>query len=411
MEMMIRRNNPKWNKRVIQYLHQIYFRLSRLNSNIPIFFILSILISILILSLIVLVIEVFYARETGTEVSITSVGEALWWAVVTLTTVGYGDYSPISPFSRLIAIIMMGAGIFFSATISGVIASIMVEKRLTEGKGLKEVKVKNHVVICGWNEQANSIIKYLPEVAERELTIVLINELDEETFNEIKFLHKNTDLRFVHGNFTNEAVLKRANIESAISAIILSDISGGVKIQNTDERTILGVLAIKSICPEVKVCAQANRPESVEHLQRANVDDVIVDGEFNSFLIGNSIVSPGVPAMVRELLDINVGQTIKRVDIPKNFVGKTFDELSQFFRKKNNSLLIGIITEDKEITLDELLGDGMSAIDEFIKRKFKEAEEDYFKEEKPELKVKLNPDPGYLITDCDLAYVITGQLT
>ena len=57
---------------------------------------------------------VFLAEHGHPGANITQFGDAVWWAVVTVATVGYGDYYPVTAVGRIIAIIMMimGVGIF-----------------------------------------------------------------------------------------------------------------------------------------------------------------------------------------------------------------------------------------------------------------------------------------------------------
>jgi voltage-gated potassium channel len=61
--------------------------------------------------------------ETGPDANITTAGDALWWAFGTLTTVGYGDHFPVTLEGRLIASVLMAAGLGLFGTISGLAAS------------------------------------------------------------------------------------------------------------------------------------------------------------------------------------------------------------------------------------------------------------------------------------------------
>jgi len=61
--------------------------------------------------------------ETGPDANITTGGDALWWAFGTITTVGYGDHFPVTLEGRLIASILMAAGLGLFGTISGLAAS------------------------------------------------------------------------------------------------------------------------------------------------------------------------------------------------------------------------------------------------------------------------------------------------
>ncbi len=58
--------------------------------------------------------------------NITTGGDALWWAVVTITTVGYGDTFPVSPLGRLTAVSVMFAGVGIIGALASILASLLV---------------------------------------------------------------------------------------------------------------------------------------------------------------------------------------------------------------------------------------------------------------------------------------------
>ena len=68
------------------------------------------------------------AERQNPDAAITSFGTALWWAVVTCTTVGYGDVSPITPAGRVIAVILMLVGIALLSVLTANVASLFVEQ-------------------------------------------------------------------------------------------------------------------------------------------------------------------------------------------------------------------------------------------------------------------------------------------
>jgi len=61
--------------------------------------------------------------ERATDSNINGPQDALWWAVATLTTVGYGDLYPVTPGGRLVGIILMIAGVGIFGTLAGFFAS------------------------------------------------------------------------------------------------------------------------------------------------------------------------------------------------------------------------------------------------------------------------------------------------
>ena len=62
------------------------------------------------------------------ESHITTLGQALWWSVTTITTVGYGDLAPASPTGRWVAVLLMVGGITLVGSITATLASWIVQR-------------------------------------------------------------------------------------------------------------------------------------------------------------------------------------------------------------------------------------------------------------------------------------------
>jgi len=333
--------------------------------------------------------------------------DAVWWSVVTWATVGYGDTYPVTTAGRLLGILLIFASVAVTAVLSGTIASIFVDRKMREGKGLQHAKLRDHLVVCGWNRSTEGMLDGLARMAGRgKARIVLVNEMDPEAFQDCAARHRGMDLRSVRGDFTSETVLRRASVHAARTAVLVSDESGANTLAKADERTILATLAIKSMNPDIVTSAELVNAENAGHLRRANVDDIIVDGEFNGFLLASGVAAPGVPELAREILSFGGGNVVQQAPVPAGWAGKTFAELSQHLLAAGRGVLLGVLAEEKKMSLEDILSDDSSAIDAFIKRKFAESEKDYFEQEKKALDIRVNPGPGYVLRDTDRIYLV-----
>jgi voltage-gated potassium channel len=236
--------------------------------------------------------------------------------------------------------------------------------------------------------------------------IILINELSVDDVDSLRLKYDKYNLRFLRGNYVHEDVLLRANIAKAQFAIIMADTAGSHPRDRIDERTTLASLTIKSIAPNIKIIAEILDSENKPHLRRANVDEIVIRGENVGALLASAINSPGLPKIFSSLLSLGDANKLLRVEVPRNFIGRTFKELSLFYREKQHAILIGLLMEKKIMKLEDLLSDDTSIIDKFIKDKIKESKRDIFYK-KEETQFVINPDDGYIINEGEFAVILS----
>lgn len=333
-----------------------------------------------------------------------NLGQGLWWALVTMTTVGYGDMVPGTTAGKVIAAVVMFSGIALVSIFTAAVSSLVITTRINEGKGLSQVRARNHIAILGWNSSGEEIIQSILEDAIREnRTIVLVNKLNPEDAEQIIHKFQDIQIKFVYGDFTDETILSRANIKHAYAAIILPDQSDPAK-PKSDESTILATLSVKSMEPKVRVIAHILEPENEAHLRRANADRIVVSNKYSGFLLASHVTAPGVPEALDLLLSAQQGIRLGRRKVPHSMNGKTFFELSNYFKNETDSIVIGFIKQEKGFDLDDILSGDYSAIDEFIRKKLEEAGKGLARKSK--MDVVLNPPADYVVSDKEIAVVI-----
>ncbi len=351
-------------------------------------------------SIMMAALEGFFHSESN------SPGDAFWWAIVTMTTTGYGDIAPKTLGGRLVGAALMLSGIVMISILTAKVSSLLVANRIRKERGLEAIKSKGHFIICGWNHNTEGIMAGL--MAEHDSstpTIVLINALPEEAINELLFKYQAHNIQYVRGDFAHETVLRRAAVSSARAVIITADSSAGPS-EHIDERTILASLTVKSLNPKVRLCAEILTPDNEAHLRRTGVDDVIVSGEHSAFLLASSAVHGGMPLVVRELLSHTKSNRLRKMTVPSSFIGRTFADLVEHLRSTYQCLPIGLVSQRPEVTVEDVMAGEYGWVDEFIREQFRQAGQDVLEQSQERVKVKLNPPDDYIIERNDQAIVI-----
>lgn len=86
-----------------------------------------------------------YFFEKDTSTTIKSYGDAFWWSIVTVTTVGYGDISPTTTAGRVIAAILMLSGIGFLSMLTSTVSTYFITK--TNEKKREELVSENRTIL------------------------------------------------------------------------------------------------------------------------------------------------------------------------------------------------------------------------------------------------------------------------
>ena len=89
--------------------------------------------------------------------NITTVGLAFWWAIVTTTTVGYGDTYPVTQAGRVIASVIMLVGIGLIGTVSATVAAWFVKHRPRDGKDNPEPPENLETAVADLTEQVRQL--------------------------------------------------------------------------------------------------------------------------------------------------------------------------------------------------------------------------------------------------------------
>src|SRR3954449_5550242 len=313
----------------VPVLRRIAFHAKRITGNASRGFFLRMLLGLaLCVLLAAVVVTLIEGRKDTVGHYLQDLGASFYWAVTTV--MGSGDSSYVNSWAGyIVSWLLVLFGVAIVATITGALVGFLIDFLLKEGQGMGASGYRDHIVVCGWNSTARELIAEL-DGDDYDRKIVLIHETDKNPAG--------SGVYFVNGDVTNGDDLRRAGIEEAMAAVVCpADASN-----EADMRSILTVMAIESIAPQVRTVVEVNNPAHVEHFRRAKADEIMVTSRIASRLLARSSLYPGLAELVTDIVSGGEGSELYRVALPDDFIGLSIDELSTQLRAEHRATLLAI---------------------------------------------------------------------
>lgn len=216
-----------------------------------------------------------FERSIGT---VDSVGDSLWWGIVTLATVGYGDISPKTTAGRVVAVGVMLVGIAMFSIVTAKLAERLLAHR--DRAAHSEVLEKGHTMILGWSPMVLTIVDELV-VANRSraaAAIVVLAKMDTEAMHLEVTSHvpdlerSNTTLVCRSGDPTDPVDISRCRPDLARSIIIVDPTKQDAPVV----RSLLALLHAKQPAHRIPIVAEIDDPATAQSLEMAFAGQVTV---------------------------------------------------------------------------------------------------------------------------------------
>ncbi|HIP65469.1 MAG TPA: hypothetical protein EYH08_02955 [Pyrodictium sp.] len=277
----------------------------------------------------ILVVVVAVWLASGISFSIVEgvdVFTGLYWALVTMATVGYGDITPQTPMGKLIASLTIVAGIVSFTALVSVGAGRIVESAERKRLGYIHYRGRRHIVVIGWTPAAEAAIKELRMRGFRG-DIVLVTEKPSAVVREARL----EDVTIIRGDITRIDTLLRADVPHASMVIVSTD---------DDAKTVLAVLAVKALNPHARIVAEALHPENVQLIHKAGADIVVATRHLGGRMLANSLIEPGA-AMLLEDISVFLGDRGVQIrELPAGpYAGKKYLDALLELRRKGITLV------------------------------------------------------------------------
>lgn len=228
----------------------------------------------------------------GFSPAIVTLPQALYFTVVTMSTVGYGDILPKSDNARLfvISLIVLGLSVFLTS-LTAVIGPLVQGRlsRIIEPRR-KRMKRVNHFIITGAGPLAQNTVR---ELLQRDRSVVVIVEDENTRFGEAEI---------VVGDATDLEVLRKAGAETADSVLALSD---------DDAENAFVILALRELHTDAKKIAAVSRRKNLERVRRVQPDMILAPNVFGGEVLAMALTEEKIDGeiLLSRFLDVKPQQS------------------------------------------------------------------------------------------------------
>ncbi len=283
-------------------------------------------------SIIVIVSSVLvYVMEANDSHSkINTLLDAFYWAIVTMSTVGYGDVVTVSEEGKVVAIIVIMSGIAVMAFTTSLVVSAFTEKieEIKEIKSIEDIaKIKGIYLICGYKEIGRQVALKLKSNGSK----IIVLDKDAKL---IKEAVKDGFLAFAYdsGSLSTYEDL-RINFATQVRSVLCLD--------DTDVENIYTTLTVRSMSKHVEIISILESKQNRKKLEMAGVSKIIFSQEFIGLIAKEYIGQPVAFDLIHALRSETNGIQISEIlvdDVMLRYHG----DLTEIECRKYKLLMLGI---------------------------------------------------------------------
>lgn len=262
--------------------------------------------------------------------------EALYMAVTTIATVGFGEVRPLSDAGRIFTIVLILLNLALFTYFITLLTRFFSDGEFA--KLYKQIKMENsikqlhqHVIICGFGRNGKESAQIL---FNNKIPFVVLEEKNElEPDLGFKVIH------FMKGDATKDEILLEAGIKNARALITTLPV---------DADNLFVVLTAKQLNPDLKVISRASEDSSVKKLKIAGADNVIMPDKIGGAHMATLVMLPDVVEMLSIMSTQNNEQfRVAEIESNKNISLGQLDMWS-----KTNCTILGIKTSGNQYTIN-----------------------------------------------------------
>ncbi|MEO5333384.1 MAG: NAD-binding protein [Magnetococcus sp. YQC-5] len=281
----------------------------------------------------------FFLAEHGINDKVNTFGSAIYWAIITITTVGYGDIAPVTDMGRAIASLGVLTGMSVTVLMTSLVVSVFTDRlfNLKEFHMEQQIaKLRNHFIVCGLNVLGQVACQSLHNEQKPFVAIDMDGTLVDRAIRQGWIA--------IRGDVNEKETWERAGLSRASSVII------SILNEATNVYIILMVRELKEKC---FVVACGGQQSSEQRLLRVGADRVILPYQNAGQQMAQTALRPSALQFLRLALDqTHVALEMEEIPIES---GTIFDGVTlrdSDLRHGYEAIVIGVIEDGKNMVFN-----------------------------------------------------------
>ena len=255
---------------------------------------------------------------------------SFYWAIVTISTAGYGDIVPTNTFAKLDAMATLFIQIFLLGYLISVITSAVASEQQKRQLGILGTDLKRHIVVLGFGGVGRAAVR---ELLAQEQSVAVVTERADDVPN-VRALAPESRLFATYGPPAERDVLLRANVPEAHAVIVATE---------DDATNMIAALNVRAIAPSVRVIVSISRAELRDTLRTAGVTFVTSPADMGGRLCASAAFEPDVADALDDLTQGEIHADVQEYRITEHtpISRQSFGEAERIVRDASGCILIG----------------------------------------------------------------------
>ena len=271
-----------------------------------------------------------YEGPEGVNPKIVNFFDAVYWSIITISTVGYGDVTPITVEGKLVTLILIIGSFLVIAFGTSIITTGLSDRMeiIKENRVQSETaKLNNYIIVCGYGVMGKY---FCEELTNNEKKFIIIDN-NKEAINSAK----NLNYLAIYSDATNMQTLEMMGINNGANSIIA--------LTNDDAINLSIVLSARALNENIKIISRVNNSNSKKKFEIAGVNEAILFNDVTAFVASEYLGQPvAFEAIDGILLNKDIKAIIDEVEVldDSRIIGKNINLLNF---KNYNLTLLGIM--------------------------------------------------------------------